>query len=158
MPGPLESTLSITVVDNSRELARFSFVPDPSFAAGVLTPPYASGSPQEAFFNALALIQDGTIIRVSYNRTLRVSNAAFAPSGHREDRWLIIYQDNVTLKLYTTEIPCRKVSLNVSNGSDERDLSVAPWSTFKSAFETVARSPEGNPITVLSIRLIGRNL
>lgn len=151
----LDQTLNLTIVDRSGELSRIVISPSSDLITDGILDQVPSGS-ASAFLSALASVIDGTILRRSVTTTRRVSNARTG-AGQREEKWLVIYQDNTTLELYQCELPTRKTSLQPPIGTDKVDLTIAPWSTFKSAFES-AVSPNGNSITVLEIRLIGRNL
>lgn len=77
----------------------------------------------------------------------------------RETKWLVKYQDNVTLDIYRTEIPCANLSL-LANHSEFLDITTAlsPGLLFKTEFEADVVSEEGNPITVLSVQAVGRDL
>lgn len=77
----------------------------------------------------------------------------------RETKWLVRYQDNVTMDVYRTEIPCANLSL-LGGHSEFLDITTAlsPGLVFKNAFEAQVVSEDGNPITVLDIQAIGRDL
>lgn len=156
MPNP-ETNFTMTVVDRSGEISRFSFTPSADF----LSADPLGGTPGATaanLYSAVASLIDGVTIRRSLNTTRKISNSPYASAGQREEKWLVVFQDNVSLDLYTLELPCRKPSLQPPVNSDEVDLTAAPFSTFKAAFEAAALSPDGNAVTVLSIRLIGRNV
>lgn len=76
--------------------------------------------------------------------------------GNREDKVELKYQDTVNFASYTVEVPCRKGGLATEVGSDI--IPVATYPTTKTAFEALARSPDGNAVTLLSARIIGRNV
>lgn len=77
----------------------------------------------------------------------------------RSRKWAITYEDNVTNKKYSVDVPCAKVTLTMLVGrSDKANLAHADWVSFKSAFETAVRSQEGNTVTILYARLVGRKL
>jgi hypothetical protein len=77
----------------------------------------------------------------------------------RSRKWSITYQDNTTNKKYNVDIPCAKVTLTMLVGrSDLADLTHPDWASFKSAFEAAVRSLEGNTVTILYARLVGRKL
>jgi len=99
---------------------------------------------------------DWTAITYTYNVTRRLSTALVG-EGNREDKLEFKYIDNVTYKPYTTEIPCRQGDLATESGSDL--IPAATWATLtKPAFEALAKSPDGNAVTLSQIRLIGRNV
>lgn len=76
--------------------------------------------------------------------------------GNREDKVELKYQDNTNFAIYTVEIPCRKGTLTTNPGSDT--IPEADWTDTKTAFEALARSPDGNAVTLQSVRIIGRNV
>lgn len=98
---------------------------------------------------------DWTPITYTGNVTRRLSTAAVG-EGNREDKVELKYFDNVTFKPYTVEVPCRKGSLATTPGSDL--IPAATWPTTKTTFEAYAKSPDGNAVTLATVRLIGRNV
>lgn len=77
--------------------------------------------------------------------------------AQREMKWLCTYQDDVTLKYHNFEMPCPKLDANLVDNNGDADLSQAAWSAFVTAFEAVARSADGNAVTFVRARLVGRN-
>lgn len=114
-----------------------------------------------ALFSALevaaAAIADGSITRVNWTKTHKVSNQTAATVGQREQKYLVTYEDTVTLAKYSFELPCRDATINPAQFTDEYDITVAPFLAFCSALEAYAVSPDGNAINVKSIRLMGKN-
>lgn len=83
------------------------------------------------------------------------------PEARRELKWLVTYEDDVTLKQYQIEIPCPDITnADLVDGTEGKNavLSEAEWVAFITAFEVVARSPTGAAVTTLSAREVGRNL
>lgn len=103
-------------------------------------------------------ITGGSLYEVNEFLTTRFTNVV--PSdGDREQKWLVRYQDNSTLRVYSNEIPNADWStVTRITGTDYVDLSVAPASDFVTAFEALVASPAGNQVTVLDIRFVGRNI
>lgn len=101
------------------------------------------------------LTQDQDPVQISATAVRRLSTAQFG-SGNREDKLELRYVDNTTYKVYTMEVPCRADGLAVSPGSDL--LPADTWTATKSAFEAIVRSPDGNAVTLQSVRIIGRNV
>lgn len=98
----------------------------------------------------------GEFVAYNQNTTRRLSNDAEG-SGNREDKLLLIYQDNVTLKVYNTELPCRATTLTtVGVGSDS--VPPATWATTKVAWDAFVRSVDGNATELLDVQIIGRNV
>jgi hypothetical protein len=79
--------------------------------------------------------------------------------AQRERKFLVIYEDDVTLALYRMEIPCADYALTglFAGSTDEVILTQTEVAAMIAAFETLAKSPEGNAVTVVSIRGVGRN-
>ena len=84
------------------------------------------------------------------------------PSVQRENKLLITYQGNTSLKKFQLEIPCPDFAAltrdSVGDGVVLADGGVmAAWVT---AFETIARTPDDDTetVTVLSARYVGRNI
>lgn len=100
---------------------------------------------------------DGVLNRYNFTRTHRVSNAKSSAAGQREEKFLVTYEDTVTLVPYTFELPCRKSALIPPINTDEYDITAAPFAAWVAAFEAHAASPDGNPVNVTSIRLMGKN-
>lgn len=141
-------SLSYSLRDRSRENTGFSlWTLDPLDISGAL--------PAEvtAFETQLALVADGTITSRRSLTSRKASNADIG-AGQREDRFLITYEDTVTLAVYTSEIGTRKTSLLTVSGTDYFDKEIAPWSTFRTALQALAVSIDGNPINVLSFHVV----
>ncbi|MCK5133316.1 MAG: hypothetical protein KAR40_14335 [Candidatus Sabulitectum sp.] len=79
--------------------------------------------------------------------------------AQRERKFLVVYEDDTTLALYRMEVPCADYALvDVFQGeTDLVDLAQTAIAAFVTAFEALCRSPEGNAITVVSMRGVGRN-
>lgn len=94
---------------------------------------------------------------ISYNAAIsRRLSTDTVGEGNREDKLELKYFDNTTFKPYTVEVPCRKGGLATETGSDL--IPAATWGDTKTAFEALARSPDGNAVTLAQVRLIGRNV
>lgn len=101
-------------------------------------------------------ITNGLFVKYNQTTTRNIANTAEG-GGNREDKLLMVYQDNVTLKVYTFEMPCRLPTLTtVGVGSDS--VPPATWATTKTTFEAVAKSIDGNAVTLLDVRIVGRNI
>jgi len=108
---------------------------------------------------AFAAVTDGAIAEESLvaSRT-RLTNV-IPGSGHRELKWLVRYQDDVTMKLYNLEIPnADDTALPMNAGSDFVDIGNAGAASFIAAFNTNILSPAGNAVTLISVQLVGRNI
>lgn len=87
--------------------------------------------------------------------------------AQRENKILVTYQGDTSLKLFTIEIPT--ANLDVLTLSEDSDAIVlvdgdgetpGPMEAFVTAFETIARSPDSDEetVTVLRARYVGRNI
>lgn len=109
-----------------------------------------------AFITAVAPYVDftaGDLKSVSSNVSRRVSNDKLGV-GHREQKWLLAFQDATTLAPYNVEIPLRKGSVTITPGTDlmlEADVAV-----FRASAEGLFYSPDGNAGNLLYVYLIGR--
>lgn len=110
------------------------------------------------FITALGDISTGLLRKLSSGQSKKITNGASATEGNREERILLEYADNDTLAIYNTEIPCRKSTVLPPQGTDQFNLAVAPWVNFKTKFEALARSPDGNTVTLQAAYLMGKNV
>lgn len=79
------------------------------------------------------------------------------PYAQRESKWLVRYKDTSTQKTYSLEIPGADLTLLVA-GDDRMDPANAAYIAFETAFEAYHRSPAGNPVSLLEIVHVGRNI
>lgn len=88
------------------------------------------------------------------------STPATDPSSLIGVKWLCTYSDDVTGKSFQFEIPCA----DVTNGdlragdTDQAVLTETEWVAFISAFEALAKSPDGNAVTFVGARIVNRNI
>lgn len=81
-----------------------------------------------------------------------------SPWAQRELKLLVQYVDDVTAKRYTVTIPGPDLDLLAQPGTDVVDhVSNVVAAAFVTAFEANARSQDGNAISVIGMRIIGRN-
>jgi len=80
--------------------------------------------------------------------------------AQRELKWLVTYKGNTTEKLFRFEVPTADPTGRLLPGSDEADMTNTEMAAFITAFETLAKSPDDDTegVTVMSVRLVGRNL
>lgn len=116
------------------------------------------------FRDSLLLISGGSLRQEKMSLFITRYNAVKPTDRNfqRERKWLVRYQDNVTFNLYRLEIPCGRVT---GTGGlplvDDRDFAIlthVDWVAWIADFVQVARSQDGNPVTVLDAKLVGRNL
>lgn len=111
-----------------------------------------------ALMNAIDNVIDGAVKTGTLSTITRVSNVAHATTGQREDKWLLQYEDTTTHVLYNMELPCRKKTLEPPVDTDLMPLAEAPWSALKTAFDNgIIKSPDGNAVSLQSVRYVGRN-
>ncbi len=79
-----------------------------------------------------------------------------AATAVRELGIMVSYQDNVNSKKYRFVIPGPAEGLLVA-GTDNVDPENSDWQDFVTAFESGVLSEDGNAVTVLGGKLVGRN-
>lgn len=77
-------------------------------------------------------------------------------NAQRERKWLVVYEDVTSLALYNMEIGTADFTARLLDDTDLADLTQTEIAAFVTAFETLARSPEGNNVNVVQIRAVGR--
>lgn len=80
------------------------------------------------------------------------------PTAQRENKWLFLYEDQTTHRIYRGEIPTANITLLDAPSDHIADLTTGVWGTFKSAFEAVVKSPAGNAVTLLDVQFVGKRL
>lgn len=115
---------------------------------------------EASMLSAIQGITDGAVFEHALvARRVRLTNV-WPNTGHREDKWLVRYQDNTSLKVYNCEIPnANEAGMHMATGTDFWDLEnlAVAQSDFIDAFETNVKSVAGNAVTVLSVQYVGRN-
>jgi len=111
--------------------------------------------------SAIALVTDGLEVKRTVMTAVSGSGQGSStnPTAQRELKWLITYKDNVNSKEYQHELPCPTLNANTLSGNPDNDanLSYVDWITFKTNYEAVVKSPDGNAVTLQRVRLVGRN-
>lgn len=109
--------------------------------------------------DAIAAMTIGQKQRVVYANDNQISSAAAASAlAQREVKWLVSFTDDTNGKKGTLEIPCADLTLLPAGGSELLDLTDTEAAAFVSAFESYARSADGNTVTVDQIAFVARNL
>jgi len=98
----------------------------------------------------------GTVKRMRAAEVKKLSNVKIG-AGNREDKIEISYQDNTTLEIFQVDLPTRDNTLATTPGLDTYPIASAPWANLKTKFEAAVVSPNGNAVTVLFFKLVGRN-
>lgn len=152
MPRNPQVTYTFTMNDQSAELSNVSvYTAVPEDLVGGLS---AAASDFMLAVNDVTL---GLVTKEASGEVHKISNTRIG-AGNREDKMLVNYQDNISLNLYSFELPTRDNTLAPNAGTDYYNLAAAPWANFKTKTEAFLVSPEGNAITVISVKLVGRNI
>jgi len=80
--------------------------------------------------------------------------------AQRELKWLVTYQGDTTNNIHTLTIPTADPTGRLVPGTDLADLTDTEMAAFVTAFEAFARTEDSDleTVTVLEIRLVGRNI
>lgn len=149
---------SLTYMDHTGERSSMQF----NF--GAITPTSLAGflSQFGDLRNATNAITLGTLVADQWvgDRTVYSNTRPTDPNAQRERKFLVIYEDTVTLARYRIEIPTADYSLVTfgPNGDDIILPTSGPVKTWIDAFEALCRSPEGNPVNVIAMKGVGRNV
>lgn len=151
----MASRVNFTVTDYTRESS--------NFAVNGISISSANYDAQITAAIALSAAIEGLIIGQLAKREV-VASIAFPqtstptdPFAQREMKWLVVYQDDTTSKLQSLEIACPDLALLTPN-TDLLNLASTEGAAFVTAFESFVRSSDGNTVSVVSARLVGRNL
>lgn len=151
----MASLLKLSFVDHDDEKSNVAFnMPDVN--AGNFT---AQDTAMDTVRNAV----EGVLITnlAKEERVFEVvdTGAGLPANGfaQRETKWLVSYQDDVTGKKSTRELPGADLALLVSN-EQVMEIASGAGQTLVTALEAEIISDEGNAITVLKITHVGRNI
>lgn len=80
-------------------------------------------------------------------------------NAHRELKWLITFSDDVTDKVYQREMPAPLLNANtlLQDIGGNANVGDTLWTDFITAFEAAAVSEDGNAVSFVSARYVGRN-
>lgn len=146
-------TSSVTITQNDQSGEKTTIKLNTAAAIGLDPPPILLTNLVTAFDTELT---DGLFTAYNVNDVLRLANDAVG-GGNREDKLLMVFEDDVTLKVYTAELGCRLGTLTtVGAGSDS--VPPATWAGTKVAWDAFVKSVDGNATTLLDIRIVGRNI
>jgi hypothetical protein len=87
-----------------------------------------------------------------YTRAPATSKAA-----QRENKWLVVAEDDTLHTLFRHEIPLAKLDL-LGGNSDFLDLGAGAGAAFKTAFEGIVDSPAGNSSVLISVQYVGKRI
>lgn len=102
----------------------------------------------------------------------KLSNALPGANAHRELKWLVSGEDTTQYfdpptnaipnegfgKVFTFTIPTADPAAPMLTGTDLADIADGTWSPLIEEIEQFWRSPHGGEMSVLQIRLVGRNI
>ena len=116
----------------------------------------------DALQTALDSLTLGVISRRRFTAQVNDISGALpaSPWAQRELKWLVEMVDTVGERA-TMEIPAADLSDGsiLVSGTDQADMSHAAWVAFKAAVDGIfEHRATGNTLTVISARLVGRNL
>jgi hypothetical protein len=152
----MSSQYELSVLDYSNEKSRVRVAVE-TLTAGNFT---AANVLMDNLQTGIAGIILGTLNRerrVSAD-TLLGSTPPTVKDAQRETKWLVRQEDTVTHKISRNELPTADVELLSSNSDFITAFPTGPLATFKAAWEAAVLSPEGNPVTVISLELVGKRL
>lgn len=150
---------SLTYADRSNEKStvKFNFGPVTALTIAGFLADFG------AFRAATNAISQGQLIQDSWtgDTTKYSNNPAAAQAAKREIKAEFHYEDVTTLGLYRIEVPVFNdglAGLFLSSDTDEIDLTQPAIAAWITAFETLAKSDDGNDVNVLRGYVVGRNL
>lgn len=152
----------LAVLDYSTERARFEFKTDVLTNAN-----WAQEATDRAAMKAAITVGQGgepMVIGNLVQETVIVSHEELSTAvptskfAQRELKWRVQFEDDLTGDRHFREIPTADTTLLAAN-SDYADMADGNISAFVAAWEAVVIAPDtGNPVTVIDIRLVGRNI
>lgn len=153
----MTSQLAVTQIDYSAEKTTSRF-----YLADVAVDGSNWGAITTARDNILTAIGAVTFNNVAehvISSPVRLTNASASDeNAQRERKLLVAYQDNTTLKQYTVSVGLADVSkFVITPNTDLVDLTTGGGLSLKSGLDGNALSEAGNAITVLQVRMVGRN-
>jgi len=116
-----------------------------------------------AFLTKAAAVANGALQKAVYVHEHLYTTTQPTNGAARELKLLIQFQDNTTGKAYTTtlptlnpDVPVYVINKNVKDAV--RTDTPTAITDLITAFQNLAKAPEtGNPITVVGLRVVGRN-
>lgn len=152
--------LGITFLDTSGELSRVDIY-TPDVTAGNIAAILDDANPAHAGSLAEAVAALSLCTAHSHDvlavKAIDSSTPPVSQYAQRELGLMVTYSDNVTGRIYHVTIPGPDWTNLGQAGTDMVLTSAAAWTAFVTLFNSVARSQDGNAVTVMSGRLVGRN-
>lgn len=156
----MASKLGYKFLDQSGENSRVEFnVPD--VGAGNIVGILATADQDTAggLGESLAALSLCTMLQHDLNVGVIADNAGVpaSPYAQREIGMMVTYQDTTTNQLYRVTIPGPNLANLAVAGSDQVNMTHASFVAFRTAFEAQCVSPDDNPVTIVSARIVGRS-
>lgn len=151
----MPSKLKLTFIDHSREKSSVEFRGTTLTAANF-----------DAQMTLMDALRDATdaITLGNLNRTIRYADVVDSTNvppidknAQRERKWLVEYEDINTFRKATLEIPTADLTFVLPN-TDILDITIGLGNVFASAFQGYQVSRAGNPVQVIQVTHVGRNL
>lgn len=119
----------------------------------------AQAAAELALRDAIAAITSG--LRVGFDsgnryQTVDPKTKSADPYAQRENKWFVEYGN--ANNAYQMEIPCADLQFLDPDNRGFLDLGSTEGLAFKNGFEAFVVDEGGNPITVTSVKFVGRNL
>jgi hypothetical protein len=160
LPAGTYAPASITYLDAGNEVSSLSLY-GKVITAGTFVADTASFATLITKTNDITL---GVNIRHAYGNEVIIGGVQPTNGAARETKLLVQYQDVTTGERYTTTVPTLDPAIpsyvqNI-NAKDVVRLDEPPAiADFKAAFEGFAHAPRtGNSITVVGLKVVGRNI
>jgi hypothetical protein len=150
------SEYSVTFRDYSQELSRFRVNTVLLTAANFTAQMGLMG----ALLTALGGVTMGTPAKETRTAQSNTLSAGLPGSSEaqREKKWLVRSEDNVTHLIFRNEVPTADLSLLTGNSDTITDFTPTALAAFKSAWEAVVVSEDGNACTIRSMEYVGKRL
>ena len=153
---PNRSLFTIGYLDYSREVSHVKFNVTPIDVTNYT----AVNAALDTLRQKLDAIVLGSVN--SADRILDAGLGGGTPPGdvnaQRERKWLLTLRDDVTNRKFKTEIPTAKLSGLLAPASDMADLTQTAWTDLATAIHAVVTSPDGNTVTLVAAKHVGKRL
>ena len=151
---PVVGKLSIGMQDDSEDPVSTMTVNVAELTAGNFA---GQETDRNAFIVAVNGLSLGSNVSNQASNIDRVVDPGTLGTGQREVKLEVIYSDTVSFRRYPALVPVFDPDLRVA-GKDDINTALVQWTDFVTAFEAYVLSPAGNPTSVISGKLVGRNI
>lgn len=146
----------ITVRDYNNELSTVQFNVILLTAANYV----AWSAALAALYTGITGITLGTLEKDRRVAT-EIKYAAVPPNdvnAQRERKWLVRGSDNVTGVIYRNELPTADLSFLTNHSDTISTFPAGALADFQTAYNAAVVSPDGNPMTLISLEHVGKRL